>query len=79
MSSPDKSDTIYTDRIVDLTELEVVRNVRRKRVMYDIWLLQGVDIEDCSQIYVSEKELDRWIEMLNNAKQVIEQDKQKEK
>lgn len=73
MSEPQK---IHFESPCDMTGVEVMKTTRRKRSNYDVWLLQGTDLENGREFYIHESELDRWIEALHNVKQVIAKDKE---
>jgi len=68
------SDLLCVD-VSDFTRIEVDVDKRRRRAIYNIWALQGVDEDTLSQIYIAENEIDSWIERLNFIKQKIQEHK----
>ncbi len=70
---------LYFKTVGDMTAIEINERERKARTLdkngnkrVDIWLLQGVDYDSATQIYIPSEEIDNWIESLQKAKLFVE-------
>jgi len=58
-----------------LVEVSHESGRRKRRTLYSVWMLQGVNYEDAQQIHIADWEIDAWIDALQKAKIAIAEHK----